>query len=108
VGSQAGVRVVQIMRADAILRLTSGVRWTPKRRRQGSTVARVWLFQAPRFASYENVFGWTTRKAGGHKFYIMSPPTHAAPQDVSSTIPCGNLTPHEIHFAQPGGNPGVG
>ena len=55
-GSQADVRDVRIMRADATLRLTSGVRRTPKRRRQGSTLARVWLFQAPQFASYENVF----------------------------------------------------
>ena len=62
------------MRADATLRLTSGVRWTPKRRRQGSTLARMWLFQAPRFASYENVFTWTTRIAGGSLIAILVSP----------------------------------
>jgi hypothetical protein len=55
VGSHA-MCAMRRMRADATLRLTSGVRWTPKRRRQGSTMARMWLFQAPQFASYGNVF----------------------------------------------------
>ena len=59
------------MRADATLRLTSGVRWTPKRRRQGSTLARMWLFQASQFASYGNVFTWTTRFAGGQAPSIL-------------------------------------
>ena len=47
VGSQVDVRGVRIMRADATLRLTSGVRWTPKRRRLGSALARARLFRAP-------------------------------------------------------------